>query len=66
MKLYTITNSFHESETRKKYDDIEREDITCLHMQGLASPAQVKAQHRAWKKLCGWKDCCCCNEWGER
>jgi hypothetical protein len=64
--MYTLTNNFHNTETKSKYSPAERDDIDARVYNGKATPAEKQARKRAWNKLCGISDCQCSNGWGER
>jgi hypothetical protein len=64
--LYTMKNSFHNTFAQTKYSPDERFLISVNRLQGKATGAEIQAERRAFNKLCGIRDCTCCNSWGER
>ena len=66
--LYTLRNSFHNTEARTTYSPEQREVVDEEIGMGIrhSDDSGYRAQYRAWKVLCGNSACRCCNAWGER
>ncbi|MFA5377167.1 MAG: hypothetical protein WC455_15555 [Dehalococcoidia bacterium] len=66
--MYTIANSFHNSECQTKYSPEQRYNApqSAADAKERGQEAIYAAQRRAWRKLCGISGCTCGNAWGER
>ena len=66
MKKYTVANSFHNTRAQTTYSAEARGNVDLKIHSGKATKAEIQAQHRVWKALCGIKGCTCCDSWGAR